>query len=124
MLQHAGSQTIMDIKCLKISHHGYRLHLTKLLSTAGEIMERCKKTDDMPKIANLIEQLGWKKTILLDLDKQISTGIGADDIEAEILESDEIQYDTFSTITLLYGGTSSAIPFFLWIVILTSVTSR
>lgn len=92
----------MDAKRLILSRRGYRSHLTKLLSTAGEILERCKnqssETDDIPKIADLIEQLGRKKTILLDLDKQISTGIGDDDLEAEILESEEIQSDISSTI--------------------------
>ena len=105
----AGSQTIMNInKRLKISHHEYRLHLTKLLSTAGEIMEGCKnqssKTDDVLKIVDLVEQLDWKKTVLLDLHKHISAGIGDDDLEAEILEN--------------------AIRFFLCIVTLTSVTNQ
>ena len=49
------------------------------------------------RIINLIEQLDWKRTILLDLDKQISAGIGDDDLEAEILESEEIQSDISST---------------------------
>ena len=83
-------------------YSGYRSHLTKLLNTAGEIVERCKnqpsETDDIPKIADLIEQLDRKKTIFLDLDKQISAGISDDDLEAEILESEEIQSDISSTI--------------------------
>lgn len=56
------------------------------------------KTDDILKIADFIEQLGWKKIIILDLDKQISAGIGDDDLEAEILESEEIQSNISSTI--------------------------
>ena len=80
-------------------------------------MEGCKnqpsKTDDIPKIADLVEQLDWKKTIILDLHKQTSAGIGDDNLEAEILESEEIQSDS-----------SNAIRFFLCIVTLTSVTNR
>ena len=45
--------------------------------------------DDATSLKDLIEQLERKKTILMDLDKQISAGISDDDFEAERLESEE-----------------------------------
>ena len=66
-------------------------------------MEWCSndpyEMDDTTSFANLIDQLEPKKTILIDLDKQISAGISDDDLEAEILESEEIQFEFSSTMT-------------------------
>ena len=66
-------------------------------------MEWCSndtyKMDDTTSFANLIDQLERKKTILMDLDKQISAGISDDDLEAEILESEETQSEFSSTMT-------------------------
>ena len=53
--------------------------------------------DDVTSLADLIEQLERKRTILVDLDRQISTGVSDDDLEAEILESEEIQSELSST---------------------------
>ena len=46
--------------------------------------------DDVTSLADLIEQLERKRTILVNLDRQISAGVSDDDLEAEILESEEI----------------------------------
>ena len=52
-------------------------------------MEWCSSNtsemDDATLLANLIEWLEWKRTFLVDLDKQISDSISDDDLEAEIL---------------------------------------
>ena len=53
--------------------------------------------DDVTSLADLIEQLERKRTILVDLDRQISAGVSDDDLEAEILESEEIQSELSST---------------------------
>ena len=54
--------------------------------------------DDTTSLADLIEQLERKRTILVDLDKQISAGISDDDLEAEVIELEEIQSELSSTI--------------------------
>ena len=54
--------------------------------------------DDTTTFADLIKQLERKRNILVDLDKQIFTGVSDDDLEAEILESEEIQSEISSTI--------------------------
>ena len=50
------------------------------------------------KLAELSEQLERKKTILIDLDRQISVKVSDDDLEAEILESEDLQFQISSTI--------------------------
>ena len=64
-------------------------------------MEQCSNNtfemDDTTSLTNFIEKLEWEKTILMDLDKQISAGISDDDLEAEILESEEMQSELSST---------------------------
>ena len=57
--------------------------------------------DDVTSLADLIELLERKRTILVDLDRQISAGISDDDLEAEILESEEIQSELSSTMALV-----------------------
>ena len=90
-----------DVKRLINSRREYRSHLKRLLSTAGETMERYSNStsemDDVTSLADLIEQLERKRTILVDLDRQISAGVSDDDLEAEILESEEIQSELSST---------------------------
>ena len=90
-----------DVKHLINSCRGYRLHLKRLLNTAGEMMERCSngtsEMDDTTCLTDLIEQLKQKRTILVDLDRQISAGVSDDNLEAEILESEEIQSHLSST---------------------------
>ena len=55
---------------------GYHSHLKWLISTAGEMIEWCSNNtsemDDATSLADLIEQLERKRTILVNLDKQIS----------------------------------------------------
>ena len=91
-----------DVKRLINSRRGYRSHLKWLIGTAGETIERCSNNtsgmDDTTSLADLIEQLERKRTILVDLDKQISAGISDDDLEAEVIESEEIQSELSSTI--------------------------
>ena len=88
-----------DVRRLIKSRCGYRAHLRRLLNTTGEIMERCsndssEERDDTTTLADLIEQLERKRNILVDLDKQIFTGVSDDDLEAE----EEIQSEISSTI--------------------------
>ena len=97
-----GSQFVMEhVKHLINSCCGYHLYLKWLLSTTVEMMEWCSndtyEMDDTTLLANLIEQLEWKKTIFMGLDKQIFAGISSDDLEAEILESEEMQSEFSST---------------------------
>ena len=91
-----------DVQRLIRSRRGYRSHLERLFRTAGEIIERCDndspETEDSAKLAKLIEQLERKKTILIDLDRQISVKVSDDDLEAEILESEDLQFQISSTI--------------------------
>ena len=92
-----------DVKRLINSRRGYRSHLKRLHSTAGETIERYSNStseiDDVNSLAYLIEQLQLerKRTILVDLDRQVSAGVSDDDLEAEILESEEIQSELSST---------------------------
>ena len=78
-----------DIKRLINSRHGYYSHPKWLIGTAGETIERCSNNtsemDDATSFKDLMEQLERKRTILVDLDKQISAGISDDNFEAEIL---------------------------------------
>ena len=89
-----------EVKRLINSRRGYRSHLKRLFATAGEILE-WGNTDNTATLettlADLIEQLERKRSILVELDKQISAGIGDDDLESEILESEEIQAEFSST---------------------------
>ena len=69
---------------------------------AEEIIERCDNdspdTEDSARLAELIEQLERKRTILTDLDRQISVKVSDDDLEDEILETENLQFQVFSTI--------------------------
>ena len=52
-------------------------------------MEWCSNNtsemDDTTLLTDLIEQLEWKRTFLVDFDKHISDSICDDDLEAEML---------------------------------------
>jgi len=90
-----------EIKRLTLSRRGYRSHLKRLFASAGEILDRGNdksEADAMTKLTDLIEQLDRKRNILVDLDKQIAAGISDDDLEAEILESEEIQSEISATV--------------------------
>ena len=90
-----------DVKRLINSHRGYRSHLKWLLSIAGETMEWCSNStsemDDATLLADLIKQLEHKRTILVDLGRQISASISDNDLEAEILKTEKIQSELSST---------------------------
>ena len=57
----------------------YHSHFKRLISTAGEMIERynnnISEMDDETLLVDLTEQLERKRTILLDLDRQISAGL-------------------------------------------------
>ena len=57
------------------SRRGYRAHLKRLFSSAGEILERCSsnspEADDSVTITDLIAQLDGKRTKLAELDTQL-----------------------------------------------------
>ena len=65
-----------DVKRLIRSRRGYRTHLKQLFCDAEEIIERCDndspEIEDSARLAELIEQLERKRTILTDLDRKIT----------------------------------------------------
>ena len=91
-----------DVQRLIRSRQGYRTHLKQLFRDAEEIIERCDndspETEDSARLAKLIEQLELKRTILTDLDRQISFKVSDDDLEDEILETKNLQFQVSSTI--------------------------
>ena len=91
-----------DVQRLIRSRRGYRTHLKQLFRNAEEIIERCDndspETEDSARLAELIEQLERKRTILTDLDRQISVKVSDDDLEDEILETENLQFQVSSTI--------------------------
>jgi len=108
------------IKRLNLSRRGYHSHLKRLLASAGEILDRGNdksEVDSITKLTDLIEQFDRKRNILVDLDKQIAAGISDDDLEAELLESEEIQSKISATVTrvkhlmqVLQAQTHSSLP--------------
>ena len=88
-----------DIRCLVQSRRGYRAHLKRLFTTINELMEQCITTDpeeeDVDALTELLTQLERKKAILTDLDTRIMSIINEDKVEAEVLESNDLQLAPF-----------------------------
>jgi len=89
-----------DIRCHVQSRPGYRAHLKCLFTTISELMERCNTTDpeeeDVDALTELLTQLERKKAILTDLDTRIMSIINEGEVEAEVLESEDLQLDISS----------------------------
>ena len=83
-----------ELKRLLQSRRGYKAHLTRLFTATTELLERCNSStpneDDLDTLVELISQLERKKGILADLDKQISAAIDEEELEAEVLEAEEL----------------------------------
>ena len=83
-----------ELKHLHFSRRGYRLHFSKTLTSTAEILEGDPITLlselDASLLANTLEQLQWKKGVLCDLDKKITTCIMDEgELESEIYEAEE-----------------------------------
>ena len=87
------------IKRHRLSRRGYRGHLTKLLAASTDIIgkEPSELTEsDFVSLVDWQKQLDRKKEILTDVDaKIIALVVEENELEAEILETEEIQ-DTIS----------------------------
>ena len=92
-----------DIRRLVQSRRGNRANLKRLFTTINELMERCNATDpeeeDAGALTELLTQLERKKAIITDLDTWIVSTINEDKVEAEVLESEDLQLDISSTIS-------------------------
>ena len=99
---HVMEDVQLHVQRLIRSRRGYRTHLNQLFRNDEEIIERCDndspETEDSARLAELIEQLERKRTILTDLDRQISVKVSDDDLEDEILETENLQFQVSSTI--------------------------
>ena len=95
--------TEADIKRLVQSRRGYRAHFKRLFTTINELMERCNSTEpeeeDADTLSKLLVQLERKKAILTDLDTRIGAIINEDELETEVLESEDLQMDISNTIS-------------------------
>ena len=84
-----------ELKRLIQSRHDCRAYLKRLFTTTLELLERCNTTtpdkEDPDTLTELISQLDRKKSILADLDKEIAARINEEELEAEVLESEELQ---------------------------------
>ena len=90
-------------KRLRLSRRGYRAHLATLTTSLSELTERCKgqplEEDDVIALTSLLEQFTRKKEILHALDEKLTLLTEEKDLEAEILESEELQNSISRQIT-------------------------
>ncbi|CAB4025296.1 Hypothetical predicted protein, partial [Paramuricea clavata] len=86
-----------EISRLQVSRRGHKAHVTKVLKKANEVLNTETHTDRNIALASLntaLEQLTKKKDIIGELDAKIAAEIkDPKELEAEIFESDEINYD-------------------------------
>ena len=115
--------TMEEVNRLVNSCHGYHSHLKWLISTAGEMIEWCNNNisemDDETLLADLTEQLEQKRTILLDLDRQISAGIWNTQVRGNIYNLSSPQQYSMSEVPC--GAISSVNSLSSLIITLTSV---
>ena len=92
-----------DQKRLRLSRRGFRAHLATLTTSLNELSGRSKEhpleEDDVIALTSLLEQLTRKKQILSDLDEKIVALVDEKDLEAEIVESEELQSSISRNIT-------------------------
>ena len=88
------------------SQKGYRAHLTKLTTSANQLMATI--TEDLPEenvktaaaLDSLLGQLNWKEKLLSDLDAKILHLISDEsDLETEVFEAEEIQSKIVETVS-------------------------
>ena len=76
------------------------MHLATLTTSLTELTERCKEQppgeEDIVTLTSLLEQLNRKKEILNGLDEKIAGLTDEKDLEAEIVESEEMQLSSIS----------------------------
>ena len=86
-----------EIARLQASRRGHKAHVTRVLKKANEVLNTETHTDRNMALASLntaLEQLTKKKDIIGELDAKIAAEIkDPKELEAEIFESDEINYD-------------------------------
>lgn len=90
-------------KRLRLSRWGYRSHLATLTTSLTELTQRCKEQspgeEDIIILTSLLEQFTRKKEILHALDEKLAQLTDEKDLEAEILESEELQNSISRQIT-------------------------
>ena len=107
-----------ELKRFRLSRRGFRAHLATLTTSLTELTERCKEhppgEEDIVTLTSLLEQLNRKKEILNGLDEKIAGLTDEKDLEAEIVESEEIQSSISRQITqvkrLLSAPTPTSTP--------------
>jgi hypothetical protein len=86
-----------EIARLQDSRRGHKVHVTRVLKKANEVLNTETHTDRNMALESLktaLEQLTKKKDIIGELDAKIAAEIkDPKELEAEIFESDEINYD-------------------------------
>lgn len=82
-----------NIQRIQHSRKGHRSHLTKVLNKAAKIMEdEAPNTMQIASLTATIEQLARKRTILNEInEKIISTIEDPDELEQEIMETEDIE---------------------------------
>ena len=86
-------KTMAELKKLISTRRGFRAHLTKMLQTLAELLdsEHPPNEDNLPALKDLHKQLQRKEELISGLDAKILEGITSDDdIEAKILQTEEI----------------------------------
>ena len=85
----------------QVSHEGHRAHLTRTYKKLHEIIEKGVDLEesDIVTLASSLEQLERKRSTLAELDAKIAAGPG--ELEAEVIETEEIQEILSEKITLV-----------------------
>ena len=83
------------LKHHRISRRGYRSHFTKIITAIREIINKNpneSSKSDIISLADWKRQLDRKKEILTDIDAKVIALIeNEDELETEVLETEEIQ---------------------------------
>ena len=86
-------ETMVELKKVISTRRGFRAHLTKMLQTLTELLdsEQPLNEDNLTALKDLRKQLQRKEELISGLDARILKGITSDDdIEVEILQTEEI----------------------------------
>jgi len=91
-----------DIQRVKGSRAAYRAHVTRTLKKLDDIFskEDLLTDSDTAKLTCHMEQLTQKKTMLERLNSQIAAMQSSEDLQSDILESEEIQYTIMEYVSI------------------------
>lgn len=102
-----------DLQCHRGSRKGYRSHLTKLITSAYDLLTTDPESSGEEKaktataLDSLLGQLSRKATLLADLDAKILSLVDREDeLEAEVFEAEEIQSKLAETVSNIRAFTT------------------